>query len=153
MLLLIHRAARPHVAHLGRVPATRRYSDLARHPDNESVPGVLIVRVEASLLYFNVDHVREEVRRHLAAAGRPLRLTVWDLSTSPYVDIAGVRLLGETQRALAAQGVAMRIVEGLAPVRELIRKEIGMSVGEVSRRISIDDAIADAAMPPGLQIS
>ncbi len=73
MLLLIQRAARPHVAQLGRVPATRRYSDLARNPDNESVPGVLIVRVESSLLYFNVSHVRDQVRRHLAAAGRQLR--------------------------------------------------------------------------------
>ncbi len=72
---------------------------------------------------------------------------VWDLSTSPYVDIAGARLLGETQRALAALGVAMRIVEAHAPVRDIIRKEIGMSVGEVSRRISIDDAIADVATP------
>jgi SulP family sulfate permease len=142
MLLLIHRAARPHVAQLGRIPASHRYTDLARHPENETVPGVLIVRVESSLLYFNVNHVREEVRRLLAAGGHQLHLVVWDLSTSPYVDIAGVRLLGETQRTLAAQGVAMRIVEALAPVRELIRKEIGMSVGEVSRRISIDDAIA-----------
>jgi len=135
------------VAQLGRVPATDRYSDLARHPDNETVPGVLIVRVESSLLYFNVSHVREQVHQHLAA-GHQLRLVVWDLSTSPYVDIAGVRLLGETQRALAAQGVAMRLVEARAPVRDLIRKEVGMSVGEVSRRISIDDAIADAVMPP-----
>jgi high affinity sulfate transporter 1 len=147
MLLLIHRAARPHVAQLGRVPNTRRYSDLARHPDNEAVPGVLIVRVESSLLYFNVSHVREQVHRHLAAAGRHVRLVVWDLSTSPYVDIAGARLLNETQRALAAQGVTMRIVEAHAAVRDLIRKEVGMSVGEVSRRISVDDAISDAAMP------
>jgi len=106
---------------------------------------VLIVRVEASLLYFNVNHVRDQVRRHLATAAPPLRLLVWDLSTSPYVDIAGARLLAETQRALAVQGVAMRIVEARAQVRDLIRKEVGMSVGEVSRRISIDDAIAGAA--------
>ena len=147
MLLLIHRAAYPHVAQLGRVPATRRYSDLARNPDNEAVPGVLIVRVEASLLYFNVNHVRDQVRRHLATAAPPLHLLLWDLSTSPYVDIAGARLLAETQRALAVQGVAMRIVEARAQVRDLIRKEVGMSVGEVSRRISIDDAIAGAAGP------
>ena len=74
-----------------------------------------------------------------------LRLLVWDLSTSPYVDIAGARLFGETQRALAVQGVTMRIVEARAQARDLIRKEVGMSVGEVSRRISIDDAIAGAA--------
>jgi len=146
MLLLIHRAAHPHVARLGRVPGTRRYSDLERHPDNESTPGVLIVRVESGLLYFNVAHVREQVRRHTASAGGDLRLVVWDLSTSPYVDIAGARLLGEVQRELAARNAALRIVEARSSVRDLIRKEVGMSVGEVSRRISVDDAVASAAV-------
>jgi MFS superfamily sulfate permease-like transporter len=141
MLLLIHRAARPHVARLGRVAGTRRYSDIARNPDNEIVPGVLIVRVEASLLYFNVSHVRDQVRQHVAAARDGLRLVIWDLSTSPYVDIAGARLLSDMQRTLAARGVVMRVVEARSSVRDLIRKEVGMSVGEVSRRISIDDAM------------
>ena len=148
MLLLIHRAAHPHVAQLGRVPATRRYSDLSRHPDNEAVLGVLIVRVESSLLYFNVTHVRERILRHVAATGDELRLVVWDLSTSPFVDIAGARLLGDMQRTLAFRGVALRVVEAHSSVRALIRTEVGLSVGEVSRRISIDNVIADAAVPP-----
>jgi hypothetical protein len=38
----------------------------------------------------------------------------------------------------------MRIVEALSSVRDLIRAELGMSAGEISRRISIDDAIAEA---------
>ena len=144
MLLLVHRAAHPHVARLGRVPDTRRYSDIERHPDNESTPGVLIVRVESGLFYFNVSHVREQFRRHAASAGPDLRLVVWDLSTSPYVDIAGARMLGEIQRELAGRNAALRIVEARSSVRDLIRKEIGMSVGEVSRRISVDDAVASA---------
>ena len=144
ILLLLHRAAHPHVARLGRVPGTRRYSDIDRNPDNESVPGALIVRVESGLLYFNATHVRDQVRRHIATADRNLRLVVWDLSTSPYVDIAGARLLGEIQRELAARGVRLRIVEARSSVRDLIRKEIGMSVGEVSRKISVDDAVAAA---------
>src|SRR5215510_10007735 len=41
---LIHRASRPHVAFLGRIPGTRRFSDRARHPDNEFIPEVLIFR-------------------------------------------------------------------------------------------------------------
>jgi len=146
MVLLIRRVARPHVARLGRVPGTRRYSDIARNPDNEDVPGVVIVRVEASLLYFNVAHVQDQVRRYLAAARNGLRLVVWDLSTSPYVDIAGARMLGDIHRQLAARGVALRLVEARASVRDLIREEIGMGVGEISRRISVDDAIA--AAPP-----
>jgi high affinity sulfate transporter 1 len=144
MLLLIRRAAHPHVARLGRVPGTDRFSDCERNPDNEAIPGVLILRVESSLMYFNVDHVRDQVRRHIAGAGEGLRLAVWDLSTSPYVDIAGARMLGEVQRELAARGVKLRLVEARARVRDLLRAEIGMSVGEVSRRFSIDDAISDA---------
>jgi len=61
MLLLIRRAAYPHVAFLGRIPGTRGYSDIGRNPDNEAVPGALLFRVEASLLYFNVEHVRDAV--------------------------------------------------------------------------------------------
>jgi ABC-type transporter Mla MlaB component len=89
-----------------------------------------------------VSHVRAEVNRYVAEAGDGLRLVVWDLSASSYVDIAGVRLLSEFQRTLAARGVTLRIVDALSTVRELIRLEMGTSAGEISRRISIDDAIA-----------
>jgi hypothetical protein len=44
--------------------------------------------------------------------------------------------------------VSLRVVEAHSSVRALIRQEVGLSVGEVSRRISIDDVIADAAVPP-----
>jgi MFS superfamily sulfate permease-like transporter len=135
------------VARLGRIPGTQRYSDLERNPDNQLVPGVLIVRVESSILYFNIDHVRDCVRRHIAAAGEGLRLVVWDLSSSPYVDIAGARMLGEVQRELAGAGASLRLVDARAAVRDLLRAEIGTSVGEVTRRLSIDDAITEAATP------
>ena len=51
------------------------------------------------------------------------------------------------QHFLVDTAAPMRIVEALAPVRELIRKEIGTSAGEISRRISIDDAITDFPRP------
>src|SRR5262245_37716956 len=55
LVQLIRRASRPHVAVLGRIPGTRRFSDHERHPDNELIPGVLIFRPEAALVYFNID--------------------------------------------------------------------------------------------------
>lgn len=145
MLLLIRRAAHPHVARLGRVAGTHRYSDFERHPDNEEVPGVLIVRVESGLFYFNVSHVRDQIRDHLGAIGDNVRLVIWDLSTSPYVDISGARLIDQMQRELAANGITLRIVEARSSVRDLIRSEVGSSVGEISRRISIDDVVTGGA--------
>jgi sulfate permease, SulP family len=92
ILLLLHHAARPHVAFLGRIPGTRRFSDLARHQDNEQIPGVLAFRVESAILYFNVDHVLRIVLERVEAEGKSLRLIVCDLSTSPTVDLAGARM-------------------------------------------------------------
>jgi high affinity sulfate transporter 1 len=145
IVLLIRGVALPHVARLGRVPGTRRYTDCGRHPDNETVPGVLIMRVEAGLLYFNASHIRERLRALVEAEGAALRLVVWDLSTSPYVDIAGARLLGEVQRELASRSVLLRVVEAHAAVRDLVRKEIGTSLGEISRRISVHDVVNQKA--------
>ena len=42
LVLLIRRASRPHVAFLGRIAGTRRFSDRERHPDNELIPDVLV---------------------------------------------------------------------------------------------------------------
>src|SRR3954471_16538393 len=71
LVLLIRRASRPHVALLGRIPGTHRFSDRARHPDNELIPGVLIFRPESGLMYFNMDHVRDTILDRARAETTP----------------------------------------------------------------------------------
>jgi MFS superfamily sulfate permease-like transporter len=141
LLVLLRRAASPHVASLGRVPGTDRYSDLERHPDNEHIPGALVVRVESGLFYFNVGHVRDALRRHVAEAGPGLVVVVWDLSSSPAVDLAGARLVGEVRAELAASGIALRLVDARAKVRELLRAALGEDVAGLDRRVSVADAL------------
>jgi sulfate permease, SulP family len=142
LLLLIGRVARPHVAFLGRIPGTRRYSDLERNPDNEVVPGVLIFRVESGLLYFNVEHVRQVVWQQLHAATVPVQLVVCDLSTSPYIDVAGARMLAGLHTDLAAAGIRFQLVEARAAVRDLLRASgLEEHIGQISRRLSLDDVI------------
>jgi high affinity sulfate transporter 1 len=142
LLLLIGRVARPHVAFLGRIPGTRRYSDLERNPDNEVVPGVLIFRVESGLLYFNVEHIRQVIWQQLRAATVPVQLVICDLSTSPYVDLAGARMLAGLHADLAAVGIQFRLVEAHAAARDILRAEgLEERVGQISRSMSLDDII------------
>src|SRR6516162_1759567 len=44
VLLLLVRVSQPHVAFLGRVPGTNRYSDMTRHPENAPLPNVIAFR-------------------------------------------------------------------------------------------------------------
>jgi high affinity sulfate transporter 1 len=142
LLLLIRRAAHPHVAFLGRIPGTRRFSDMERNPDNEAVPGALVFRVEASLLYFNVEHVRDAVWEKIRSISGPLRLVVCDLSTSAVVDLAAARMLLTLHAALQAAGVPLRLVSAHAAVRDLLRAEgLEERVGYFGRRVSVADVI------------
>src|SRR5213079_3625311 len=57
LVQLVRVSSRPHVALLGRIPGTRRFSDCDRHADNELIPNIMIFRPESALVYFNVDTV------------------------------------------------------------------------------------------------
>jgi high affinity sulfate transporter 1 len=144
VLKLLRRAARPHVAFLGRIPGTRRYSDLEQSPDNELVPGAILFRVEASLLYFNVDHVQQEIWKKIRAAEPKPRLVLGDLSASPYVDVAGARMLRELHEELKAEGIALRLAEPRSGVREVLRAEgLEERVGELGAGVTVDDVLQD----------
>jgi high affinity sulfate transporter 1 len=148
LAMVLGRVARPHVAFLGRIPGTDRFSDAARHPENEAVPGVLAFRVEASLVYFNVDHVLEAVLQRVR--GEPeLRRVVYDLSNTPYVDVAGVRMLRRLHDELADRKVELRVVGAHSEVRDRLRFEkLQDWLGPINRHVSLTEAVA-ISVPAG----
>lgn len=143
LLLLLAGASHPHVAFLGRIPGTRRYSDCERHPDNEVVPEALVFRVESSLLYFNTEHVHRIVWDRVQATPH-LRLVVCDLSDAPLVDVAGARMLTALHTKLARCSIQLRVVEAHARVRDLLRAEgLEDRVGYLGRHLSVEQALAE----------
>jgi anti-anti-sigma factor len=142
VVMVLGRVARPHVAFLGRIPGTDRFSDVARHPENEAVPGVLAFRVEASLVYFNADHVLETVFRR-AQSEPGLQRVVYDLSNTPYVDVAGARMLSRLHNELAGKGIELRVVGAHAEVRDRLRFEkLQDWMGPINRHVSLSEAVA-----------
>jgi high affinity sulfate transporter 1 len=142
VVMVLARVARPHVAFVGRIPGTDRFSDMARHSENEAIPGVLAFRVEASLLYFNVDHVLETVLRR-AQSEPGLQRVVYDLSNTPYVDVAGARMLRRLHEELASRGVELRVVGAHSEVRDRLRFEkLQDWVGPINRHVSLQEAVA-----------
>jgi high affinity sulfate transporter 1 len=142
VLMLLARASRPHVAFLGRIPGTQLYSDMARHPENEPLPGVIAFRPEVSLIYVNADAVLEAVMGRVhdagAAGAAGIRLVVCDLSASPYIDLAAAHMLNDLHHELAARGIALRVVGARGRVRDLLRAD-GLSdkIGGLGRSVTL----------------
>jgi sulfate permease, SulP family len=144
VLLLLARISRPHIAFLGRVPGTNSYSDMERHPENEALVGTLAFRPEASLIYVNADGVLETVLSQLNTV-HDIRLVVCDLSASPYLDLAGARMLHELYNKLNERGVRLRIVGAHGWVRDLLRAEgLEDKVGKLDRTMTLDNLLSGA---------
>jgi MFS superfamily sulfate permease-like transporter len=110
------------------------------------LPNLIAFRPEASLLYVNADSVLQEVSDRVRALGTgKIRLVVCDLSASPYIDLAGARMLHQLHNELGSQGIDLRIVAARGRVRDLLRAEgIGEKVGGLDRRRTLDELLENS---------
>jgi sulfate permease, SulP family len=122
LVLLLGRASRPRVTEVGRVPKTSYFADLTRHPDNERVPEVLVARTEGSLLYFNVDHVRDRLTSLVNERPVLPRLIVLFMGNVPHADLAGAELLIDLQATFRRRGIEFRLAEVHGDIREALQR-------------------------------
>ena len=116
LVQLIRATSKPHVALLGLIPGSRRFSDRERHPDNELIPGILIFRPESGLIYFNVDHACDTILDRVRAESPLPRAVVLDLSAMPRVDLQAAHAIAGMAVELTAMGIQVRAVEARAPM-------------------------------------
>lgn len=145
LTLIIRAVSSPHIAFLGRIPGTNRYTDIKRHPDNELIPGVLLFRVEAGLYYFNVAYIYRTVWAKIKDSGDSVKTVIFDLSTSASVDSSGARLVKRLHENLAARGIVLKVSEAHSGVRDRLRlEEIEHLLGHISRRDTLHDMVVTA---------
>ena len=142
LVQLVHASSRPHVALLGRIPGTRRFSDCERHKDNELISQVLIFRPESGLVYFNVDHVCESILSHVYAGPTLPRLIVLDLSAAARVDMQSAHTLAGMASELIGKGIQFQTVEARSSVRDRLRHEgVDAELGGINRFTTVADVI------------
>ena len=121
LVLLIARTSGPHVAVLAPVGVEpgHPWVDVDRHPDYAREPGVLVVRVEAPLMFANADFVRTRVRA-LAAEVDDLRLVVLDGQTTPSIDVTAAGMLVQLRGDLRRSGAELVLANDVGQVRDVL---------------------------------
>jgi MFS superfamily sulfate permease-like transporter len=71
-------------------------------------------------------------------------LVVCDLSASPYIDLAGSRMLHDLYDALSARGISLRVVGAHGFVRDLLRTDgLASKIGGLDRMVTLEHLLAD----------
>ena len=141
LLLLLKRASHPRIADLGRLPGTDHFVDISRAPEAELLTDVLALRIETAMLYFNVENVRKEILGRVATGGA-IRTIVLDLSASPNIDLAGVRMLGQLHKELQTTGIAFRLAGVHGNVRQFLQvEELDGVIEGAAARMKVTDLV------------
>lgn len=119
-ILVVRALTVPPDAVLGRV--LDDYHDLAGHPDAKAVPGIVVYRFSAPLIFMNCSQFRRRVETLVDEAGPSLRAVVLDGAAINGVDLAACELLSELKSDLQARGI--RLVFG--NLRTHIRSRIAL---------------------------
>ena len=136
----------------------------ARHPQDESFPGLLLLRVDGRLFFLNAERLAEKIRPLIAEA-RPQVVAVY-LSGVFDLEYTALRMLTEAEKRQREAGVEIWLV-GLSPavLRIVRRSPLGASLGRQRLLPNLEVAVrtfqalqqrpsataADDARPDGVQ--
>ena len=120
LLGLASQTAHPAVYVIGRKPGADVLRPLSpEHPNDEQIPGLLLLRPEGRLFFVNAQYVAEQIRS-LVKAHQPKVLAL-DLSRVPDMEYSALQMLIEGDKRSGELGVEFWLV-GLNPkVLEAVR--------------------------------
>ncbi len=141
VLVLLGYQSRPELSRLGRLPGTRAFVDTERNPEAEVDSRVLILRLDAPLLYMNASWMRDRVRDQIREGDAPT-VVVLDLGMSLELDVTGLDKLTQLHADLSQTGVELRLANVHAGVAAILeRSGLGDKIGSERIYRTLNDAV------------
>jgi high affinity sulfate transporter 1 len=119
---LVYVATRPSMPLLGREPGTQVFRDLVENPEDETFPGIVVLRLDSGLFFATAEALEDRVRG-LTEDGQPTTVLVLDLEGVNFVDSQGAAKLTELYDLTEAGGVTLRLARVKPNVLTVLRAD------------------------------
>jgi sulfate permease, SulP family len=140
LAMLLYRASRPYIAFLGK-RTNGEYGDMERHKDARTVSGLVILRLDAPLYFFNANVARSQILAQTQVDPPPQAILL-DLGASADLDIGTSDVLRDLTADLRRSNVDLLLAQVRGSVRQRMRVT-GLSdhIGEDHIFLSVEAAV------------
>ncbi|HEJ3939293.1 TPA: SulP family inorganic anion transporter [Pseudomonas aeruginosa] len=121
VLRLLYYTYRPSDAVLGWMHGIDGQVELAKYPQATTLPGLVIYRFDAPLLFFNADYFKQQVLAVVDGSERP-NAVLLNAEAMTNLDISGLATLHEVQQILKAQGVHLSLARVTGQTLDLLQR-------------------------------
>ena len=142
LIAVLVEISRPRDAVLRRLIADGKFHDCLEDDEAQDVPGVMVYRLYAPLIFANARHVVGRIRQLVNAADANLEWLILDAQAITDMDVTAAQRFAELHRELQEQGVAIKIADAPRPFREELAK-VGLSdaLGSQQFFVSVKKAV------------
>ena len=120
---LVYVATSPGMPLLGREPGTQVFRDVIENPDDETFPGIAVVRLDGGLFFATTEGLDERIRELSQRADPALRAVVLDLEGVDFVDSQGAAKLAEILDFAESVNIQLRLARVKPAVASVLRKD------------------------------
>ena len=106
ILRFVRLVSRPRVEILGKAPGLPGLHATDRHRGATTIPGLLLLRFNGPIVFFNAPFFKRSVLEAVEAAGPDLKWLVMDMIPVTMIDITGLQAASDVIATLRARGVA-----------------------------------------------
>jgi len=145
LLMTLRGLSEPKVSVLGRLGQGHDFVNIAAHPEARPIPGLLIMRPEAPLLFANVDRMLALVRHQIEGAEGAAKTLILSLEDSPDLDGTCVEALMEFAELTHRRKIDLLFARVHDTTRAVLtRAAIPHLPSSSLTNWSVDDAVARA---------
>lgn len=142
LVALAYQSVDPPVHVLQRKPGTNVFRPRSvDHPEDETFPGLLLLRLQGRIFFANAEHIAEKIRP-LVDEMKPTTV-ILDLSGVSDVEYTALKMLTEAEERQRERGISMWLV-GLNPevLAMVQRSSLGKTLGRHSMYFNLETAVA-----------
>lgn len=142
LIAVLVQISRPRDAVLRRLINDGKFHDCREEDEAEDVPGVMVYRLYAPLIFANARYVVERIRQLVEAAGPELEWLIIDAQAITDMDVTAAQRFAELHRELRDQGIQIKMADAPRPFREELAK-VGLSdaLGDQQFFVSVKKAV------------
>ncbi|XP_074564277.1 sulfate transporter 3.1-like [Curcuma longa] len=141
--------ARPRTTVLGSIPNSMAYRRVDQYPAAQSVPGVLILGIDAPIYFANASYLRERISRWIdeeterTKGETSLQYLILDLGAVGSIDTSGISMLEEVKKIVDRSGIKLVLANpGSEVMKKLDSSKVLEGIGQEWIFLTVADAVA-----------
>jgi high affinity sulfate transporter 1 len=107
ILRFVRLVSRPKIEILGKVEGFPGFHSIERHPEATTIPGLMLLRFNSPIVFFNAPQFKRGVIGAASAAGSSLKWIVLDMLPITLIDATGLYTAEEVADTLRERGVVL----------------------------------------------